>query len=430
MDKEAPEQARSILMIAYVYPPIAYGGTYRSLRLSKYLSQLNYKITVLTIKKQSDLQNDDGLLSAVPSTIKIERTSTFDPWRSYQKVKGRLLASWPGRILGKIISAGLFIVNNPDHMIFWIPFAVWRGRKLIREKNIKVIYTSTPPHSGQLIGYLLKKMTGVRWVADLRDPIVGNIGGANSGIYERTVHSWLERLVCREADHVIANTEYAGKRLASKYPDCPVSTVRNCFDPDDFDGFPKSRAGVFTVAHIGSLYAFRKIDAVLNALELVVGQEQLTPSDIRLRLVGLRDRLIVDQIAQSRISKYIAIEDMVPHAHAMKIMAESTLLLLIKGFGPDSGAQIPGKLYEYLGSGNRILYLGPADAEAANIIREYNAGCIVEDDVDELANVLLQEFKAWREEGETSSLSINRTLADFSAEAMAEKFDRIIRSLC
>lgn len=430
MSGGATDQLRAFLMIAYVYPPVAYGGTYRSLRLCKYLSQLNYDITVLTINKQRDLQNDDDLLAEVPSSVAVERTMTFDPWRSYQKIKNRLQTSWSGRILGKIISIVLFVVNKPDHMVFWVPFAVWRGRKLIREKNIKVIYTSTPPHSGQLIGYLLKIMTGVKWIADLRDPILGNLGGANWGAYERTVHTWLERLVCHKADHVVANTEYVGNMLASRYANCTVSTVRNSFDPDDFTGLPETSSTIFTISHIGSLYSFRKIDSILEAFEFALVQEKLTPEDIRLRLVGLRDQRIVDQIAQSKISRYISIEDMVPHAQAIKIMAESTLLLLIKGFGPDSRAQIPGKLYEYLGSGNKILYLGPADAEAADIIRGNNTGYIVEDDANELARVLLQELKSWREGGKTGSLSKRRRLTQFSARVMAEKFDWIIRSLC
>jgi hypothetical protein len=416
-------------MITYVYPPIAYGGTYRSLRLSKYLSRLNYEITVLTIKRQNDLQNDDDLLAELPSSVTVERTMTVDPWRSYQKVKDRLQASSPGKILAKILSAVLFIINKPDHMIFWVPFAVWRGRKLIREKNIKVIYTSTPPHSGQMIGYLLKKMTGVKWIADLRDPILGNLGGVNWGWYERTVHAWLERLVCHRADHVVANTEYVRNYLASRYPNCLVSTVRNCFDPDDFIGPGGSGAIMFTIDHIGSLYFFRKIDSILEALEVVVAREKLSPDDIRLRLVGLKDKRIVDQIVQSKVSRYVSVEDMVPHARALQIMTESNLLLLIKGSGSDSGAQIPGKLYEYLGSGNKILYLGPADTEAAEIIRENEAGYIVENDIHEIATVLHCEFTAWRKGIKTSSFSENSKIEQFSARKMAEKFDHLIQSV-
>ena len=109
-------------------------------------------------------------------------------------------------------------------------------------------------------------------------------------------------------------------------------------------------------------------------------------------------------------------------------MAESPLLLLIKGFGQDSGAQIPGKLYEYLGSGNKILYLWPADVEAADIIRENDAGYIVEDNADELARVILHEFKAWLEKNEKEiSLTRNKTMTTFSAKTMADSFDRIIQ---
>src|SRR5690606_10060399 len=60
----------------------------------------------------------------------------------------------------------------------------------------------------------------------------------------------------------------------------------------------------------------------------------------------------------------------VPHDKAIEKMLQSHLLLLTT---PKSGtATIPGKTFEYLASGRRIVCIGKGDS--AKIIEEYTAG--------------------------------------------------------
>ena len=73
-------------------------------------------------------------------------------------------------------------------MNLWVPFAVQIGRKIIKKHHIDVIYTTSPPHSQLMTGVLLKKMTNFPWVADLRDPIIFNIGSVNWKSIERAVY--------------------------------------------------------------------------------------------------------------------------------------------------------------------------------------------------------------------------------------------------
>ena len=108
---------KKILIIAYVFPPIAYAGTYRTLRLCKHLVRLNYEVTVLTIAVQPDLHNDYSLLEKIGDKVKIVRTRTIDPWRSYQRIKVTLNKSLMGRLLNKVFSRIIYLFSLPDHMI-------------------------------------------------------------------------------------------------------------------------------------------------------------------------------------------------------------------------------------------------------------------------------------------------------------------------
>ena len=48
---------RKVLIIAYAFPPIAYAGTYRTLRFCTYLPEYGWAPPVLPIKEAEDLSN-------------------------------------------------------------------------------------------------------------------------------------------------------------------------------------------------------------------------------------------------------------------------------------------------------------------------------------------------------------------------------------
>lgn len=420
---------RDLLVIAYVFPPIAYAGTFRSMRLCKYLANIGHNVQVLTIEEQKDLQNDPTLLAAVQDRVTIHRTRTIDLWRWYQPRKKRLATSLPGRLLNKLVCFFLDLLNQPDHMIFWIPFAVKRGFSLCQASKTLVLYTSSPPHSEHWIGYLLKKLCNRKWLADLRDPITGNIASVDWNPYERFVHVFLEKRILNNADAVIVNTNAARQALLARYPGRNIHHVGNSFDPEDFAAVPREKFPLFTLAHVGSIYSFRKIDVILQAMAHLRDQGQITPRNFRLLLVGMNDPRVREEVAKSGVADMVQISPMVSHREALEIMVQSHLLLLIKGFGPNSANQIPGKLFEYAGSGNPILYLGPVESEAADIVRSLGTGTIVEDDLEKTTAALSHYLQTQGQPAPPGNTATDRRILAFSSGAMADRVNAILDKL-
>jgi hypothetical protein len=420
---------KELLVIAYVFPPIAYAGTFRSLRLCKYLTRLGFSLSVLTIEEQPDLHNDQALLEQIQDKVKIHRTRTVDPWRWYQPKKKHLVGNLPGRMLDKAISLLLDFVNQPDHMIFWVPFAVVKGLSLCRGHKDLVLYTSSPPHSEHWIGYLLKKFGNKKWIADLRDPIIGNIGTKKSSHFHKAILAFLERRVLGNADAVIVNTAVAKKHLETRFPGRNIHHVGNSYDPEDFSGISEEKFPAFTLAHIGSLYSFRKIDGILQAIRSLHDQGHITPENFQLLLVGLNNKRVAKEVGNSGVERFVSIRPAVSHRNALEIMVRSHLLLLIKGFGPNSATQIPGKLFEYLGSGNPILYLGPEESEAADIIRSQSAGYIIAGKTAEIESSLLESVTKFRRNPGTPEPEGRNKLASYSSLFMARKIGTIIDAL-
>jgi len=64
-----------VLVVAYVFPPIAYAGSYRTLRLCKYLARAGHDVSVITIEMQKDIDNDPQLLDTVDKSIPVRLLS-------------------------------------------------------------------------------------------------------------------------------------------------------------------------------------------------------------------------------------------------------------------------------------------------------------------------------------------------------------------
>ncbi len=78
---------KKVLFIAYIFPPIPYGGTYRALRLCRGFSEHDIACHVVTLKEYEDIPNDYDLLKRIPDSVIVHRVPSIDPWRKYQKIK-------------------------------------------------------------------------------------------------------------------------------------------------------------------------------------------------------------------------------------------------------------------------------------------------------------------------------------------------------
>ncbi len=423
---------KKLLFIAYTFPPIPYGGTYRALRLCRGFADKGIQCHVLTIKEYDDIPNDYDLLKEVPESVVIHRTPIVDPWRRYQSFKKKFANKFWFKIVNKFVSFGLRLITFPDHMLLWVPFAVSKARKVIKEEEIETILISSPPDSSQLIGLILKKWLKIQWVADFRDPIYGNVAQVNlidpinplDKLHKKLLRKY-DRVIACTADMLIANTEIHAYQLQQHYSCTNVQVIRNSYDPTDFSNVTEQKYPVLTIAHVGSIYGRRNPDLLFAAIKQLA--TDYAPESLRLQVVflGLGGDSLWENIKRYGIEEYVKIKDQVSHHEAIKSMCHAHLLLLIKATGKWSKGQIPGKFFEYVGSLNPVLCIGPKDSEVAALIQEQKLGYVVEDDISEMLSVLGTIYAQYLEYGMISMLT-EEQIKPFSSTVMVKKMCQVL----
>jgi glycosyltransferase involved in cell wall biosynthesis len=373
-----------VLIITYYWPPSGGAGVQRWVKLSKYLLETGITPYILTVDEQyaSYMQTDKSLEDDIPSDIKVYKTRSFEPIRIYEKLVGKKNVPTAGfsnvdnnSIGQKLINAirsNLFI---PDPRKGWVKYAYEKAVEIIKNENIDLVITSSPPHSSQLIGLKLKNKLGIKWVADLRDPwtdiyyykILGH------SFISKIIDQKLEKKVLINADRLIVVSKHIKDLFVKKDPlidpgKCHI--VPNGYDPTDFKDLIKSENATFTICYTGTMANTYDPEVFINALAKL--KETNTESNIKLQMIGY----ISDNIKSLISNKIPGLELIpnVPHNEIVKYQKNADLLLLVIPDIKHAEGILTGKIFEYLASGNPIIGIGPENGDAAKIIDQCNAG--------------------------------------------------------
>jgi glycosyltransferase involved in cell wall biosynthesis len=397
-----------LLVIAYYFPPSGGAGVQRVLKWVKYLRDFGVEPTVLTVEAGAYPKTDATLARDVPDGVAVHRTRSLDPFGAYAKLTGRsrqqAVAETSGHLGGdtrgaerfaRWVRANIFV---PDARVGWVPFAVQRGLRLLRDEPFDAMLTSGPPHSVHLTGWALHARTGIPWIADFRDP------WTDINYYDELPRSdaalatdrWLERSVLERATRVVTVSPGWRNLLLGKGDRDPAdfAVIQNGFDPEDFGSAQEPPEDRFTFVYVGSLYGSRNPDALWRALASLRSRDEVPK--LRLRLVGRIGADVLAELERFGLDTITEHVPYVPHDEAVREMQRATVLLLtVESYRHERG-NLTGKVYEYLAAGRPILALGPVEGDAADLLRDTGAGRMLDrDDAAGVAAYVREMYEAW-----------------------------------
>ena len=403
---ESRLKSAGILLISAAFPPAAEAGTARMLRFTRWLSEWGWRFRVVTMDPLPG-RSDLNLMAHLPEEIRIRSSAAVYPLRTAAKWRNRLRPRANGQATGNAPAAkspgppsrlqdlAFAAFATPDTEIGWFPSALRNGLRLCSPDRPAWIISSGPPHTAHLVARVLKLATGVRWLADLRDPWASGAWNrtGTSGPLARGLNLREERGMVRNADAIVLNTDALLGSFRERYPQFAdkMSSI-----PNGYDGTLASspcltvnRGRPIRILHAGALYSQRSPAAALQALaELIISGEAAHDSVEFVFLGSASEDLdLPGMVARLGLQNCVRILPSVSKQEAIELMRQADMLLLIQ---PQAPLQIPSKVFDYLTVGKPVLALLDVGA-AADLVRRSRIGLIAApNDVEQIKGLLLR----------------------------------------
>ena len=406
----------NVLIVSLYFPPAGGPGVQRPLRLASHLGELGFGVHVLAPDDPKWLYRDPSLRP--PDGVVVHRARNLGP-----RARAPAAELYGRRGLDRLrrrVSITLRALLVPDASVLWNVTAIPAAVRIVRRERIDVVLTTSPPGSVHLVGAAVAARTGARWVADLRDALVGFAHRRREIRGERT----LARLVARRADAVVAASEGVAESMRRLVPSLAVHVVENGCDFDEFEGLAYRPGERFRITHTGTFLGRRSPRPFLEALARVDG-------DVVARFVGGVPPRHRDWIEEAGLGERVELVPFVPRRRSLALQRDSEALLLLVPEAEGRGrAVLTAKIFEYLAAERPILAVVPPDGQAAALVRELGAGVVVApDDVDGIAAALSDLERRWREGTLDGSPLAPEARARLSRRARVEELARILREL-
>ena len=418
--KKQLKKSKSILIIAYYFPPMGTIAFLRNYYISKYLSALFDNSFLISVRNISIPLKDK-----IPvDFVEIKRVNNFD-YRNFGK-----LLSGKKNIRNKANEkSNSFVIrffrkmkdSFPANILFgeggllYIVNATLKGITLVKKHNITHIYSSFRPMADHIIAYNIKIFfPKVKWIVDFRDsPVDENL----NNVYFKNLQKWFLKKLLKNADIITAVSDGV-KDSISKY-NSEIITLRNgiyqLYDTDKKREFEK-----FTIAYTGSLYMnLRKPESFFKVLQLLLSEDKIGTTSFQLIYAG-KDGSIWDKWIEEYDLQAIS-NNMgeLSLSESINIQNSCHINLLLSWSEKKQKGILTGKFYEYLSAGKPIFAMikGEKDVEFESVFSELNAGFIFYDkDIQKIEKNILYFYNEWQKLGKINHVFNKEKLEEYSWE--------------
>jgi glycosyltransferase involved in cell wall biosynthesis len=418
-----------VLLIAHYFPPDGGAGSQRPASFAQHLPALGADITVVA----RDI--DDSTRGA------------YDPSDT------SLLARTGGAKIRRARKTGAES---------WTNALLREARTAILHERPDVILVTLSPFEHAQAGFALRDEFRIPVVLDLRDP------WALDGWHTYRHHfEWRRardtmRTALESADGVIMNVPHArvaAEALAPRRGKHPYGVVTNGWEESDFAAEPdvpkgqKFRirfAGTFVCRFMRERSLVRRLRAMLRGRGETIDERGRSPlflleairslredpllgdigQDFLLEIAGPREpetQLIIEETGSAACVRQLGY---LPHSESARfITGADALLLPMHGLPKGARARmVPGKLYEYFGTGRPILGLCPQGDARDWISRDPRSRVANPVDSDDIAAKLCEMHAMWRRGEYTHSRRADWT-QEFTRRAQAAQLLSYLESV-
>jgi peptidoglycan/xylan/chitin deacetylase (PgdA/CDA1 family) len=353
------------------------------------LNRAAFQVRVLTTTQSHTVQaTDESLLSGIPSEIVVDRVASPDALLAARSPKlGRFLA----------VNLGRHIL--PEIAFPWVFPALRRALAIVEEWKPDVIYSRATKHVSNVVGWHLKRRTGLPWVAHFSDPWI--TGGLPYRPIQRLIGRFFERRILRDADALVFVSANAAEKVLRNHPQETWSRVHiiphgySTPSPELAALRPPPTVGrPLQVIHAGSFYpGMRTPDSLIEAL-LLLKQNRLIDGCIEIKCIGVDTTPYQARVHAAGLDLVLKFEGSIPFDECQRRVATSDLTLIIDtpGYG---GLFLPTKLFESFAFDHPVLGLTEPGSAVAGVLERVGMPWAHVSDPSDIASQLAAMLTRW-----------------------------------
>ena len=287
----------------------------------------------------------------------------------------------------------------------WSLPATLRSLWLIHKYKPAVLYTTGGAYSAHLAGYWIKRLTGIKWIVEVHDPMVKP--GTIPHTRDERLNAYIEGRICNYADLAWWFTDGALAGAKMRYPQMGnrgVVILPGVAKPSVSAEY--QRGDKMIISHFGSLSDTRSMQPFVEALHLMLQRKPEIRGRLQVHIFGGS----IDHAASAAITKYKLEDLIVAHGRlersantglsgreqVLQRMYQADCLLLIHGTISDCREYIPSKLYEYLWTGRPVMALTYQNPQLDQMVRERGGYVAQGDQIEAVLNVIERAFTDWQ----------------------------------
>ncbi len=415
-------EMKSVVMIAYDFPPEGNAGAFRPLRFIRQLPSLGWEPTIITLDADFHERYDPSLLSLVPDGIEVIRVRNRDPWQAFQAKReirmrqrvSKASADTVARIqsahnmpvrssIREVVRTLEACCYHPDITMGWIRPAVKATLKICARKRPDAVWATAGPVSSFLVAQRASQRTGVPYVLDFRDAWTITVSG-----FEARRPRWARRSDQRTMFHLLKGAQAVIFRYDTEaecfwraYPGA-LEASRIYIIPNGYEGavneFISPDGDRCKVLYTGTLSDYR-YDTLLQALQFLKQSEPDLAKRLHFQFVGEGTGVLGNEAAALGLADLVTTSGPISHADVIRLSQQAHALLVLGRPPTMTGYELfaAAKLFGYLKAGRPIVGVLPQD-EAKKLLLCVGVSTVANvDSVPEIVALFRKLLHAWAE---------------------------------
>jgi glycosyltransferase involved in cell wall biosynthesis len=279
-----------------------------------------------------------------------------------------------------------------------------------------------------MIGASISKVTGIPWIADLRD-LWSQYHMYDYGKVRLKLDQWLERRTLNRTSAIVVVSSIRANQLKKLFNKKRIETVTLGYDPDDFLNDKTTQPkNVLVITHVGKLLRKANAEPFFQALSELFTEKVIQKGCIEAHFWGSVEQKQKDLSKSLGLDGVVIFHNRISRHDVIQYELRSHILLLCTWSDPEQTGVHPGKLFDYLGARRPILAVGKHRDVVTKLLEETKAGVHLST-VTQIKLYLTQVYMEFKKSGTIIYKGDELTLSQYSYQIIARKYAKIMNTL-